>query len=304
MTAPDDYPCDMGMHRELDDAAAEAILAGRPVPDGDLAPVAALVREARFLAREAPPAPSPALAAILAGDPVGAIVFSPAPPDRRTAAAGRPGLVERSRGLLPNPLARLLRNVAGAGLAAKITLGAGLAAASMTGAAAAGVLPGPVQDAVAGAVRAVTPFEFHGHGDADAESDGGGLVDAPGPPATGGTAPGGDTPAIHGDPATSAPEAPGGSPPTTRPGATPTTTTPPPGAGDPAAPPAVQPEPAPATPEPAPTTSEPAPTAPTPAPAPAEAPTADAPTPVDGENSQIPYEPPTTAPVPPETGRP
>lgn len=48
----------------------------------------------------------------------------------------------------------------GLSVGAKAALGIGIAAASVTGAGAAGVLPGPAQHAVASAVSAVTPFEF------------------------------------------------------------------------------------------------------------------------------------------------
>lgn len=53
-----------------------------------------------------------------------------------------------------------LGRVAGLGLVAKAGLGFGLVAASTTAAGAAGVLPGPAQDAVAKVVSAATPFTF------------------------------------------------------------------------------------------------------------------------------------------------
>jgi hypothetical protein len=281
MSTPDDYPREMGMHPTLDDTAAEAILTGRPVPDPDLALVAAFVGEARSLAHEAPPAPSPALATILAGDPVRETVLSRAGRDARTATAAHPGLAERSRAFLPHPLSSLLRKVAAAGLAAKIALGAGVAAASITGAAASGVLPGPVQDAVAGAVRAVTPFEFPHSADVGGELDGG-ISGAPGAPASGRPAAPDDVPGPSEIPASEAPAAPhagdappipgGGSATTTVPGATPPTTTPPPDSAplDPGTPPPAQPEPAPTAPKP---TSP----KPTPDTEPAPPPTTDAP---------------------------
>jgi len=57
--------------------------------------------------------------------------------------------------------------LAGLGVVGKVALGVGVAAAATTGAGAAGVLPGPVQHAVAKAVDAVSPFsmpdgEHHG----------------------------------------------------------------------------------------------------------------------------------------------
>lgn len=53
--------------------------------------------------------------------------------------------------------------VAGLGIAAKVAMGAGIAAAATTGAGAAGVLPAPVQHAMAAAVEAVTPFSLPEH---------------------------------------------------------------------------------------------------------------------------------------------
>ena len=50
--------------------------------------------------------------------------------------------------------------LAGLGIAGKVALGASLAAAATTGAGAAGVLPKPLQHAVATTVSTITPFEF------------------------------------------------------------------------------------------------------------------------------------------------
>ena len=57
-------------------------------------------------------------------------------------------------------IAALVAKVASASTVAQATAGLGIAVAGVTGAGAAGVLPGPVQDTVAGAVEAVTPFEL------------------------------------------------------------------------------------------------------------------------------------------------
>lgn len=314
MSTSDDYLQDMGMHSALDDVTAEALLAGRPVFDDELMPVAALLSEVRFAAYETPPAPSLTLAAVLAGEPVGAIAVDRARPGHRTSPAFRPSLVKCPGTPRPRPLSRLLRHVAAAGFAAKIAMGAGVAAASVTGAAAAGVLPDSVQDAIAGAVRAVTPFEFPSHAGDRPGPDGGGILDAPAP-ATGRTAPADDVPISTGDAVTSSPDgspggaagdAPstpiGGSPPASAPGATPATSALPPDAGGdgPGAPPAVQPDRAPTTPEPAPTKPEPVPTTPgaaptTPAPRPASEPVEPPTTgPIPLERPEIPYEAPTT----------
>lgn len=57
-------------------------------------------------------------------------------------------------------LAGITTKLAGLGIATKAGMGLGVAAVSVTGAGAGGVLPGPVQDAVAGVVATATPFTF------------------------------------------------------------------------------------------------------------------------------------------------
>jgi hypothetical protein len=57
-------------------------------------------------------------------------------------------------------IAAVLAKIASASTVAQATAGLGIAVAGVTGAGAAGVLPGQVQDTVAGAVEAVTPFEL------------------------------------------------------------------------------------------------------------------------------------------------
>ena len=59
-----------------------------------------------------------------------------------------------------NLLSGLAAKLSAAGIAAKAGVGLTMAAASVTGGAAAGVLPDPVQHAVAGVANAVTPFQF------------------------------------------------------------------------------------------------------------------------------------------------
>ena len=66
-------------------------------------------------------------------------------------------------------IAAVLAKVASASTVAQATAGLGIAVAGVTGAGAAGVLPGPVQDTVAGAVEAVTPFDLP-HSTADRPS--------------------------------------------------------------------------------------------------------------------------------------
>src|SRR4051794_25984925 len=62
-------------------------------------------------------------------------------------------------------VAALAAKVAGASTVAQVAAGLGIAVAGVTGAGAAGVLPGPVQDGVAGAVESVTPFDLPGSAD-------------------------------------------------------------------------------------------------------------------------------------------
>lgn len=62
--------------------------------------------------------------------------------------------------LVSELLAGITAKVAGLGMAAKAGMGLTLAAASVGTAGAVGVLPDPVQGAVAGAVSAATPFTF------------------------------------------------------------------------------------------------------------------------------------------------
>jgi hypothetical protein len=56
-------------------------------------------------------------------------------------------------------IAGLAAKIASASTVAQVAAGVGVAVAGVTGAGAAGVLPGPVQDGVAGAIEAVTPFD-------------------------------------------------------------------------------------------------------------------------------------------------
>jgi hypothetical protein len=122
----------------LDDDAIDALLAGRARGDaGD--GLASFIEELRA-AVGAVPTPSPVLAAAIAAG--GIATFQPPVAKWRM-------LRTRIQGFL-----------AGTGVAAKVALGAGVAAAAITGAAAVGVLPGPIQHAVSEAIGAVTPFSF------------------------------------------------------------------------------------------------------------------------------------------------
>ncbi|MCU1606059.1 MAG: uncharacterized protein JWP46_2524 [Modestobacter sp.] len=70
------------------------------------------------------------------------------------------------------------------GAVAQAAAGVGIVAASVTGAAAAGVLPGPVQDSVSSVVSAVSPFELPVSGDEPAATDEGATQTGEVPAAT------------------------------------------------------------------------------------------------------------------------
>ncbi|MDP8987689.1 MAG: hypothetical protein M3N11_05000, partial [Actinomycetota bacterium] len=121
----------------LDDTMAEDLIAGRTTADtGDLALVSAFLQDLRALGEGRPSPPSAALARMLADDPESGTVSFLRP---LGGAAGR-----------ARPSGRVV------GRAALIAL---VATAGVSGAAAARLLPGPAQDAVARAIEAITPFE-------------------------------------------------------------------------------------------------------------------------------------------------
>lgn len=62
--------------------------------------------------------------------------------------------------MIPNLLSGIAAKLSAAGIAAKAGVGLTMAAASVAGVAATGVLPDPVQHAVASVISDVTPFEF------------------------------------------------------------------------------------------------------------------------------------------------
>jgi hypothetical protein len=143
LTRAGDYRGEMNAPYELDDATAEAILAGRAVP-ADLEPVARLVAMYRDAARW-PVRPSGELAALLAKGG-----FEPAPGRGRTATA--------STKVRRTPMAWLSR-LAGLSIAVKAIIVAAIGVAGLGTAAAAGVLPDPVQDRVDAVVGSVIDRE-------------------------------------------------------------------------------------------------------------------------------------------------
>lgn len=124
-----------------DDDAFDAALRGSPHPD-DPASFASFVGDVRAAAEAVPIVPSAALAAALATG------VSP------SAAEHQP--VWRKWKM------KIKSFVAGLGVAGKLALGVGVAAAATTGAGAAGVLPGPVQNAFRSVVHGVSPFDAGG----------------------------------------------------------------------------------------------------------------------------------------------
>ena len=70
--------------------------------------------------------------------------------------------------MLLESITAIAAKIAGANTMAQAAGGLGIAVAGVTGAGAAGILPGPVQDGVAGAIEAVTPFEAPDSGDVTA----------------------------------------------------------------------------------------------------------------------------------------
>jgi hypothetical protein len=61
--------------------------------------------------------------------------------------------------MLLQGIAAVLTKIASASTVAQVATGLGVTVAGVTGAGAAGVLPGPIQDGVAGAIESVTPFD-------------------------------------------------------------------------------------------------------------------------------------------------
>ena len=129
---------EMPRHDPFDDGEIDALLAGIS-REPATANLSSFVEDVRA-ATEAVPTPSPALAAAMAAGGISTVE----PPVAKWRK-----LRMKIQGFL-----------AGLSIAGKLALGAGVAAAATTGAGAAGVLPEPVQHAMAKAVDAVTPFHL------------------------------------------------------------------------------------------------------------------------------------------------
>lgn len=139
MTLPGDAPDEMTSSQDMDDARAERILLRRGAgASADHDPASAFVAAIADLGKQTP-APTGALAALLADG------FEPET-GTATAPADRP---PGRRGWLVDLPLRV-----------RVLAGAGVALVSLATAATAGVLPDPLQERVEGVLEAVTPFEF------------------------------------------------------------------------------------------------------------------------------------------------
>ena len=157
----------------LSERAVEAILGGHAPAENSLFALVEFAQDVRSVADRATPRPNAALASVLStglstekGDllvTAGSNVIGPA----TTQAAGLPKWRNRPR-MLPTGLF--------SGVVAKVVAGVVSGLVGVTGLGAAGALPGPAQDAVAGVVNTVTPFDLP-----TAEGDGEATVSVPVP---------------------------------------------------------------------------------------------------------------------------
>ncbi len=159
MIFPCDEPGEMPVSDFPDELTIDAILAGRaPIDDGPARDdvLVAFARDVRAVAARPAPSPSLELADVLLAG------FSTEKGDQLATAGSnvnRP--VEQVAGL---PKWRKRRTMMPAGflssLIGKIVAGATTGMVGVTAAGAAGALPGPAQDAVAGVIEAVSPFDL------------------------------------------------------------------------------------------------------------------------------------------------
>lgn len=184
MTLRDDYLEEMPGRRPIDDAMAEELFAGRPVPT-DLEPLATALRALREVSRQAVP-PSAELAARMAA---GTVAVSPV----------RPGWA--AGGQLPRTAWRiavaLVAAVGRASLAAKFAAAGVVVAVLGVGSAGfAGSLPDPVQERFETVVESVLPYQFPERVSDPAVPTG--PETGPGRAGPGGGRPGGGSPAGNG----------------------------------------------------------------------------------------------------------
>jgi uncharacterized membrane protein YgcG len=138
--------------------AFEALLAGRPVPEG-AAGLAAFTGAVRTSATR-PGRPNAALAELLA---TGLLTDQSSPSTRTARSAGSPPVRRSSRVRIRRRAAMifpvLIAKFLSAGAVAQAATGAGVVVVAFTGIGAAGALPTPVQDTFATVVETVTPLE-------------------------------------------------------------------------------------------------------------------------------------------------
>jgi hypothetical protein len=138
--------------------AFEALLAGRPAPEG-AAGLAAFTEAVRTSATR-PGRPNAALAELLA---TGLLTDQSSPSARTARTAGSPParssrvrIRRRAAMIFPVLIAKFLS----AGAIAQAATGAGVAVVVVTGVGAVGALPDPLQNTVSSVVETVTPFEL------------------------------------------------------------------------------------------------------------------------------------------------
>jgi hypothetical protein len=141
MSGSGDYHDEMFRSRTIHDDTIEEQLAG----NGEDVLLTAFVRDARLAAAGPVPAPSAELASMFSAD----ISSPPLPVEAHSTVT-----TLRSRRM---PIPVILTALP---FAAKAALGVGVAAAAVGGAGAAGVLPEPVNNAVANVISTVTPFNL------------------------------------------------------------------------------------------------------------------------------------------------
>jgi hypothetical protein len=143
------------------EGAFEALLAGRPVPEG-AAGLAAFTGAVRVSATR-PGRPNAALAELLA---TGLLTDQSSPSARTARSAGAPpsrgDTRIRNRRRFAMFFPALIAKFLSAGALAQAATGAGVALVAFTGVGAVGVLPDPLQNTVANAVESMTPLDLPG----------------------------------------------------------------------------------------------------------------------------------------------
>lgn len=174
------------------DAAIEQVLRGDAVGD-DVASIAAFVDDMRVMASEAPPPPSPEVAALLAGTAAGQARTSVVPSPPRTRNSLQPRSTRPRSGRSRS--ARIRLRVAVMPIAGKVAVLLAVATSAAAGAAA-GILPEPATHFVRRAIEVVTPFDLpddaaarRGHTDEDIDVTGSTHGDEPGDTGTAPTSP-------------------------------------------------------------------------------------------------------------------